>query len=319
MVGKLTPDNMISASVVPALLNASPYQTPNDVLHKAIAVEEGTYVDTFKQNEAMSWGDALEPVILARAADRLGVTDTKFDYDKAFFHADLPLACSLDGSGVGSGIVKTDTDKGIYCINAEEIDITGRGVLEAKNTGNRPEIVPAPYRGPLQLQAQMMCTDAKWGAVCVLYGGNELRIFVYQAQAETQQMIADAILDFEQRKKDFDWYPILSSGDGNTAYPRVDSGAPELELDDTEALSYLEDLVEAKKQKKIAEHKISEAEAGLKEFLGSHEKATGLVGNTLYRVAWPMRTKKASPEKVTPAQPETRVRQSTLTIRELST
>lgn len=318
MVGKLTPDNMISASVVPALLNASPYQTPNDVLGKAIAVDEGTYVDTFKQNEAMSWGDALEPVILAKAAERLGVTDTKFDYDEAFFHHELPLACSLDGSGKGHGIVKTDTERGIYCINADEIDITGRGVLEAKNTGNKPEVVPAPYRGPLQLQAQMMCTDAKWGAVCVLYGGNELRIFVYKAQAETQQMIADAVLDFEQRKKNYDWYPLTSSDDGNTAYPRVDDGAPPLDLDDNEALSYLEDLVDAKRKKKIAEQQIAAAEAGLKEFLGSHEKATGIIGNTMYQVSWPMRTKKASPEKVIPAKPEERVRQNTLTIRELS-
>lgn len=318
MVGKVTPDNMISASRIPALMNASPYETPNDVLGKVIAVEEGTYVDNFKQNEAMFWGDAMEPTILHIASQRLSLSDYKFDYDEAFFHDELPLACSLDGSGVGTGTVTTDTSRGIYCVNADEIDISGRGVLEAKNTGNKPELVPAPYRGPLQLQAQMMCTGASWGAVCVLYGGNELRIFVYKASDETQNAIKAAILDFEERKKNYDWYPILSSNDGNTAYPRVDDGAPPLELDDSEALSYLEDLVDAKRKKKIAEQQIASAEAGLKEFLGSHEQATGLVGNILYRVSWPMRTKKASPEKVIPAKPEERVRQSTLTLKEIS-
>ena len=41
MVGKVTPDNIITASRVPALLNASPYETPNDVLKTCIDAEEG--------------------------------------------------------------------------------------------------------------------------------------------------------------------------------------------------------------------------------------------------------------------------------------
>jgi hypothetical protein len=318
MVGKVTPDNIITASRVPALLNASPYETPNDVLKKCIDAEEGKPRADFKQNEAMTWGDALEPAILAMAAERLGLSDTKFDYDEAFFHEKLPLACSLDGAGTGSGTIKTDTSKGIYCVTSDEIDITGRGVLEAKNTGSKPETTPALYRGPLQLQAQMMCTNAQWGAVCVLYGGNELRIFVYEVQHDTQEMISGAILDFENRKKNYDWYPIFSSDDGNTAYGSVDDGVPELELDESEALDYLSDLVDAKRDKRIAEQRIDEAEAGLKEFLGSHESALGTVGNTLYRVKWPMRTRKASPEKVSPAKPAETYRQKTLTLRELS-
>jgi hypothetical protein len=318
MVGKVTPNNMLSASVIPALMNASPWTTPNDLLGRIIAVEEGTFKDDFKQNEAMFWGDTMEATILLVASQRLGLTEYKFDYDEAFFHDELPLACSLDGSGIGTGIVRTDTSKGIYCINAEEIDTSTRGVLEAKNTGNKPESAPAPFRGPLQLQAQMMCTGAQWGAVCVLYGGNELRVFVYKASDETQAAIAEAVLDFEERKKNKDWYPLASSDDGNVAYARVDDGAPPLDLEGKQELSYLEELVAAKQQKKIAEQQIAEAEAGLKEFMGSHEQATGTVGNTLYRVSWPMRTRKASPEKIIPAKPEERVRQNTLTLKEIS-
>lgn len=317
MVGKLTPDDIITASRIPALLNASPYETPNDVLKKCIDAMEGNPKSDFKQNEMMSWGDTLEPVILAKAAERLGLTDTKFDYDQAFFHENITLAASLDGAGTGHGIVKTDAEKNIYCIGSDEVDISGRGVLEAKNTSAQPEITPALYRGPLQLQAQMMCVDANWGAVCVLYGGNQLRVFVYQKDLALQKRISDAITEFERRKLGRDWYPIFSSADGNTAYSNVDQGAPELELDGTDAEQYLEDLVEAKRKKKIAEQQINEAEAGLKEAMGSHEKAVGMVGNRRYAVRWPMRTKKASPEKVVPAQPETRVRQNTLTIREM--
>ena len=32
MVGKLTPDNMLSASRIPALMGLSPYTTPNELL-----------------------------------------------------------------------------------------------------------------------------------------------------------------------------------------------------------------------------------------------------------------------------------------------
>ena len=317
MVGKLTPDDIITASRIPALLNASPYETPNDVLKKCIDAMEGNDRPEFKQNELMSWGDALEPVILEKASSRLRLTNTKFDYDQAFFHENITLAASLDGAGEGHQKIKTDADNNIYCIGSDEIDISGRGVLEAKNTGAHPELVPAPYRGPLQLQAQMMCVDANWGAVCVLYGGNELRVFVYQKDLAVQNRIADAIAEFEQRKLARDWYPIFSSSDGNTAYSNSDPSAPEIDLDGTEAEQALEDLVEAKRKKKIAEQQINEAEAELKEAMGSHERAVGMVGNRRYAVRWPMRTKKATPETVTPAKPATRVRQNTLTLREL--
>lgn len=317
MVGKVTPDNIITASRVPALLNASPYETPNDVLKKCIDAEEGKPRDEFKQNEAMAWGDALEPTILSVSAARLGLTETFYNYIDAFFHPTLPLACSLDGSGVGHRVIRTDVERGIYCIGSDEINIYGRGVLEAKNTGNRPEEVPAPYRGPLQLQAQMMCTGLRWGAVCVLYGGNTLRIFVYEANDRDRDMIKNAILDFEERKKNIDWYPIFSSDDGNTAYPRVDTGIPDLDITDEEALGYLEDLVIAHRDRRIAEDRINHAEAGLKEFLGSHEGGTGLVGNKLWQVRWPMRTRRAAPEKITPAKPAETYRQKTLTIKEI--
>lgn len=318
MVGKVTPDNIMSASLVPALMGANPYTTRNDLLKRFIDIDEDVFVDTFQGNEITQWGDRLEPVILTEASRRLGLTDTKFDYDEAFFHPDHPLACSLDGTGKGKGVVVTDVDNGIYCVNADEVVIDGRGILEAKNTSHKPEVVPALYRGPLQLQAQMLCTGIKWGAVCVLYGGNELRVFVYQAQPETQDEIVRALNDFEHRRKEYDWYPILSSDDGNTAYPMVDQGVPELEMKDSDALAYLEDLVEAKTQKKIAEQRINEAEAGLKEYIGSHESAVGLVGNKMYQVKWPMRTRRATAEKVVPAKPEEKYRQNTLSIKEVS-
>ena len=318
MVGKKTPNDIITASRLPALFNASPWDTQNDLLASVLADIEGKPdPKPFNGNEATSWGDTLEPVILLTATERLGLDDLKLDHD-AIFHDKIPFAASLDGTadaGVG-GWVDTDYDKGIICPNGK-VFVSGPGVMESKATSAKPEEAPAPHRGPLQLQGQLMVTKYTWGAVCVLYGGVELRIFLYQADAAVQSKIIDAVEDFERRKMDIEWYPVLSSSDGNTAYPRVDDGAEPLELPATEA-EWLAQLVNAKDAKRAAEADIDEAEAALKEFLGSHGEATGIVGNTKYSVRWPMRHFKAQPPKpATTGKPARVVRQNTLTIKEV--
>lgn len=316
MVGKKTPDDIITASVLPVIMNMSPYKTPNDQLAKALASIEGKPdPDPFTGNEACDWGDALEGVILTTAAERLNLTDLKLEHD-AVFHDTLPFAVSLDGTADG-GLgheVTTDPTKGIYCVDGP-VWVDGVGVLESKLTSSKPEDRPAPHRGLLQLQGQLMATKLTWGAVCVLYGGVELRIFLYQANAAVQSRITDEIEEFERRKFDVDWYPIQSSSDGNTAYPRVDDGAPPITLEG-EDNDWLAQLVNAKDAKKAAEGDIDEAEAMLKERLGSHDEAVGVVGNRSYYVKWPMRNFKAQPAKTTPAKPARIVRQSTLTIKE---
>ena len=315
MVGKRTPDDIVTASVLPVVMGVSPYRTPNDQLAKALAAIEGKPdPDPFNGNEACDWGDELEGVILKKAAERLGLTDLQLEHD-AVFHDTLPFAVSLDGTadgGLGHN-VDTDWSKGIICPNGP-VWVDGTGVLESKLTSSKPEDAPAPHRGPLQLQGQLMATGHTWGAVCVLYGGVELRIFLYQADAAVQSKIMNAIHDFERRKMDVDWYPVLTSSDGNTAYSRVDDGAPPLELVDEQA-DWLGQLVNAKEAKRAAEADIDEAEAALKEYMGSHEQATGVVGNTTYTVRWPMRNFKAQPAKTTPAKPARVARQGTLTVK----
>ena len=315
MVGKRTPDDIVTASVLPVVMGLSPYRTPNDQLAKALAAIEGKPdPDPFNGNEACDWGDTLEPVILKTAAERLGLTDLQLEHD-AVFHDTLPFAVSLDGTadgGLGHN-VDTDWSKGIICPNGP-VWVDGTGVLESKLTSSKPEDAPAPHRGVLQLQGQLMATGHTWGAVCVLYGGVELRIFLYQADAAVQSKIMNAIHDFERRKMDVDWYPVLTSSDGNTAYSRVDDGAPPLDLPEEQA-DWLGQLVNAKEAKRAAEQDIDEAEAALKEFMGSHEQATGVVGNTTYTVRWPMRNFKAQPAKTTPAKPARVARQGTLTVK----
>lgn len=316
MVGKLTPDDIATASTLPAIMGFSRYKTQNDALADAIAAMEGTKEDTWTGNEATRWGDRLEPVIITEAAQRLNTTNLCLEFPQAFFHSTLPLACSLDGTAEGTGQISTDYEAGIYCINRPVIDLSGTGIIESKLTSAMAEDRPPPFRGPWQLQAQMMCTGHKWGCIATLYRGIELRLFLYSEDLEMQGVIAEAVLEFEKRKKERDWYPSVSSEDANTAYSRVDDGLPDIDLsksmDGTKALN---DLVEAKAAKAAAEARIDDAEATIKDIMGSHENAVGLVGNTSYQVKWGMRNYKATPEKITPAKPARSVRSSTLTLK----
>ena len=317
MVGKLTPDDIVTASRVPVLLGLSPYKTPNELLKEAIDAANGIPPSRLSQTEQMRFGDLLEPVILREAAYRLDLEDVVTDIDEAIHHPHLPLACSLDGGGRGGIVFEHNPAMGIYVPQGGVVDTGGLGCLEAKNTSAAPEERPAPHRGPLQLQAQMMCTDYAWGAVCVLYRGSELRIFLYRQDQEVQAQIEDAVHDFERRKRDVDWYPPLSSADANVAWGRVDDGAPAIDLNEVaDAEHWASVLIAAREARRAAEAEIDECETMLKEMLGNHEEGQIEVDGSVYYIKWPMRTYKAQPAKTTEAKPARQVRAKTLTVKE---
>ena len=320
MVGKLTRDDELSASRIPVLANASPYQTPNELLAEMIGIDEGKPATRLDQNDAMLFGDLTEDTILGQAAKRLQLSDLRLNFHSAFHHPTLPFAASLDGTAIGDRQWAADPAKGIYTPQGTAmVDLVGQGVLEAKLTSAPPETTPAPHRGaPWQLQSQMMCTGLKWGVVAVLYTSPiELRLFLYQADPAIQTRIASMIQDFEDRRRERRWYPILTPEDGAVAHSRSNPDHPPVELASEEARQWLDQLVTAKKNKAIADQEIGEASAAIMEIMGEAELATGTVGNTQYQIKWPTRKTKAQPEKTVPAKPATANRQKTLTIKEI--
>ena len=319
MVGKKTPDDIVTASILPVIRRLSPYATPNEALARAIDAAAGKPVTYLEQSEPMFWGDTLEGPVLTEAAKRLSLTHLELEFDEAIFHDHLPFACSLDGQALGGKTFTHDPANGIYVPQGGSVDTTGPGVLEAKVTSSAPEDVPAPHRGPIQLQGQLMCTGYAWGAVCVLYRGNELRIFLYRVDEDERRAITDAIHEFERRKRDIDWYDVLTSDDGNVAWASVDDGAPALDLNNIEdGEYYAEMLIQAKADKKAAEQSIDIAEAGLKSILGNHEEGSVTVDGADYYIKWPMRRTRAQPAKTVAAKPESVTRQKTLTIKEVA-
>ncbi len=316
MSGKLTPDYMMSASRLPALLGLSRYQTPNDELQYSINASKGLPRED-KQNEAMAWGDRLEQMILLETAKRLELLELSTEFDSAFFHKTLPLACSLDGWAHGRGQkIRTDMDAGIIVVGQDEIMLDGYGVLEAKLTAVSPEEMPALYRGPVQLQAQMDIMQAKWGAVAVLYQGTVLRIFLFEPHKQTLETIKTAVLEFQNKIEKYkatgeiDYYPPANSKDADRMYPAADEAAVVNLPGRAEQLA--DQILAANAAIKEAEGKRSEAETELKAMLGQASKGT--VGR--FEIRWPMRSYKATPEKVVPAKDAYSIRQSTLSIKE---
>jgi predicted phage-related endonuclease len=317
MAGKLTDDREMSASRLPGLMGFSKYSSPNDELQFSINAIDGKERPDIG-NEAMGWGNTLEPVILTEAAKRLGIEQFDTQIGQAYTHRSFALSCSLDGVGYGIGQeIFTDPDKGLYVVGQDSIVLSGPGVLEAKLTKTMPEDVPHLARGPIQLQGQMLVTGHKWGAVCVLYQGIELRVFLFGPHYDTQKEIIKAVLVFENKLQTYrdsgaiDWYPPASSKELDRIYPMA-AAKEEIELPPSVG-DLAKGILENKAAIRAAEASIETAEKLIKEQLGQAER--GRAGQ--YIINWPMRNYKAAAERLIPAKEPYSVRQSTLSIKEL--
>jgi len=318
MVNKVTPDTMLSASRLPAVMGISRYQTPNDELEYSIRALKGEERRDIG-NEAMAWGNMMEPLILEDAARRLELVDLVADHPTARYHDSLRLCCSLDGTADGRGqVITTDPAAGVYVIGQDSIQLDGVGVLEAKLTSMPPDDVPPLWRGPIQLQAQMDIIQAKWGAVCTLYRGTELRVFVFAPHQATVKKIAEVATDFQRRLDQWmdtglvDYYPPAEGErwpDLRGPYPIT----PEPAVLDDSCADLAQKILSTRKEIKTLEDRVTEDEKKLKAILGSAE--VGIAGQ--YRISWPTRHYQAQSVKTSPAKEAYTIRQSNLSIKEV--
>lgn len=315
MVGKVTPNTMLSASRLPSIMGHSKYRSPNDELSATIDALNGIEPPEIS-NEAMEWGNKTEKLILEEAAVRLGVSNLITNHPEPYFHKLLPLACSLDATADGNGVIlHNNPDSGIMVMDGESIQLDGRGILEAKLTSVAPEHSPALYRGPIQLQAQMDITGAKWGALAVLYRGTELRIFLFRPHEGTLRAITDATLDFQRRldiwksERHIDYYPPVNSADANRTWGQGDEQTISL---GGEFEIWARDIWEAKQDIKQSESIIDDREKKIKAAMQTATKAD--VGR--WEVSWPMRNYQATQDRIVKGKAAYSVRQSSLTVKE---
>lgn len=309
MVGKITDNKKPSCSLLAAIMGLSPWQTQNETVKKVRGYIFGEE-DTWEGNEATGWGDYLEKPVLAKGCKRLGI-EAKLDITTAAIHPTLPLEASLDGIGEGDDqIIEDDPERGIYVCGDTRIKLEGPGVLEAKVTRNRPEDFPALYRGPLQMQGQMMCTGYKWGALMVLYGGVEMRIWIMTPHAKTVKAIEDAVIDFDRRLHlpEPEWYDLASGADAAMVYALGDQEEP-IDLD---AEDMAREYIALKDKVKEGQDALELLGAQFQSMMGNH--TTARAGT--YEIKWPLRNYKAQPEKVVPPKDARQVRSKTITMKE---
>jgi hypothetical protein len=315
MVGKVTDDKQMSVSRLPALLGHSPYKSRNEELQHSKDAIAGT-LEPWAGNEATGFGNIFEPVCIKIAGERLGVDRLVTDITEPYIHPELPLQASLDAVGEFKKPVTfvTDPAAGIYVVGADIITLDGCGCIENKVTSVRPEDVPALHRGPVQVQGQMMCSGFKWAALCILYGGIEMRIFLFAPHPVTVAAITEAVLDFDQRLETGEWYDLEQShpGDALLLYPEADEEVPVILEADLSA--FAEAILTSKAAIKTCEQVISDATLALQGHMGNH--ALAKCGG--YEIKWGMRNMKAQPEKTTPAKVAKTVRSKSVTVKEVA-
>ena len=321
MVGKLTDNRFVSASEIPALLDLNPWLSKNELQAAKMDARAGVEPPAFV-SEAADLGTLFEPLIGEEALRRLGVNGV-MTVPKAKICSDksINLQASLDGIIFGKGeTILHNPDEGIHVMTESRmITLQGHGPLECKMTGASPEDEPAMHRGPLQLQAQMMCLPAYWGAIAVLYGGrggHQMRIFLYEEHAEVQTLIKTSILDLEDRIENGSWSEVGSTADAILIHPKVeDEEMPPLLLPH-EMLDIVVSITDAQAAIKSCQEIIETSSAALMDQLGNHSSGYIQSDDTRYHISWPMRNIKAKPEKVVAAVPASSVRQKTLKIKE---
>jgi predicted phage-related endonuclease len=172
----------VSASQVAGLFNRSPYCT-RWMLYQHIKTGMPTG-EPGEDGDRMSWGNRLEPAILAAVADELRldvVPNRRYDV-----MPDLPLGCTRDADLVDPSL--------------------GYGVVEVKNVDGLIykqtwDDEHAPPHIEIQHQAQMMVPHPtlgmpKWGVLACLVGGNELKILRRSHGVEMQKDIRTEVIKF---------------------------------------------------------------------------------------------------------------------------
>lgn len=317
MVGKVTPNDMLSASRIPAVCGMSKYRSPNDELLSSIDFLKGITPPDIG-NEAMAWGNRLEPTILMEAANRLKCSQLEIEHPTPYFHDKWPLCCSLDGTATGNiEEVVTDPEKGIYVVGSESIVLSGTGIIEAKLTSMPAEDVLPLYRGPIQLQAQMAIYKATWGAIATLYQGTELRIFLFKQHPATLELIEKTCKEFQDKLDrwkntgEIDYYPPINPKDAARTFSSGSDDEPVVLDNYVEELTKL--LLENKAKITKAEEENSKIQTEIMGIMQNHTH--GIAGQ--YQISWPVRSYKAKPATITPAKEAYSIRQSTLTIKQL--
>jgi len=314
MVGKLSDDRKMSGSRIPVLYlwrygDGHPYSTPNEELRRSIDAK--TQPVSFSDiGEPGIVGNLLEPALALSAADELGIPDP--DLTPPVIRTDT-YEVSCDAISELTVPVDVEANDLIQILDLEtgeslpSVRLIGNVPIEVKCTADYAPDTPPLYRGPIQLQMQMMATGAQFGVLISLHRGIERRITIYTASPTIQTRIDELCDEFLERAAAEDYYPPVTVSDATQA-PASDE---KTERDIGDKDETIDRLLELQAQRSAIDDEIERLQVEIMDAIGDAH-----IGTTpTYRVEWPVRHYKAQPEKVTPAKEARTIRLKTLKIK----
>ncbi|WP_424140856.1 YqaJ viral recombinase family protein [Roseomonas chloroacetimidivorans] len=247
----------IGASEVATLFSVQPEYMPG--LFALWQVKAGRIPPENVDNARTRAGLALEEAIALLAAEREGWKVQPGQYAKR--------------GGLGATLDRIIAEPG-----PNDTDCSGPGVLELKNADwlihKREWGTEPPRHILLQLQAQMLASGFTWGAVAVLVGGNDVRIYRYRPRPRIQAAIAQRVDAFWASVK-AGRVPNADGSDGTwralqVLEPEIVDEEADLTAAAEEAAACAAALAAARQAKRDAEKREGEARNRLAQLLGGH-------------------------------------------------
>ena len=326
--GKLSPDNMLSASQIPYL-----FASPHKVLQKIKDIRAGTYQEPEhpeKTQERMDMGNVLEGVINSLTEQVLEldivypVTEVMSkELGKDSKGKPFDLYASLDAIVYFSEpTMVAPIDGKIYTPQDELLEnMTGKMVVEYKNMQGRPydsvdELRLTPYgRGYLQAECQAWIADADYLCVAILFNGNDHRCYVMPTSQAVQADIVQQAMTFYQHLDQDTMYDPVDLETMAEKYNKV-TGTEPVQLNNE--LSRVIKLYQSlEREKKELEEGMQGLQMQMIEALGDNEIGQINSIQGMVQLERKMRNYKAQPEKVVPAKEARSIRAKTVTIKDL--
>lgn len=237
-----------------------------------------------EENEAMQWGNIMEPVIRNHFAEVMGkpVAEVK----AMLRHPEYPfMLADVDG-------VTVDDEGNPAILEIKTASEYKRGEWE--------DDIPAYYQ--TQVQHYLCVTGVGKAYVAVLIGGNSFKVFEVDADAEVQQMLIAVERDFWNKVQNM-IRPEIDGSDAatellNRAYR---GGISEQIVLPEEAIEYVDRYMEASAEEDNAKAKKQDAANHIKEFMRDYDKAKCLD----YTITWkPVSTERLDTKALKENEPE---------------
>ena len=251
----------MGGSDVAAILGISKWRSALDLwLDKTNQTNEET-----EENEAMQWGNIMEPVIRNHFAEVMGKPVVEV---KAMLQHPEYLFMLADVDGL------TVDDEG----NPAILEIKTASEYKRDEWENG---IPAYYQ--TQVQHYLCVTGATKAYVAVLIGGNSFKVYEVDADAEVQRMLISVEKEFWNKVQNM----IRPEIDGSDAAAKLldrayRGGISEQIVLPEEAIEYVDLYIEASAEEDNAKAKKQDAANHIKDFMRDYDRAKCLN----YTISW---------------------------------